>query len=277
MQKIYPKTCENLNGEENIRKYIKKYKGLEIQYFHKNEDKLVDFVMSPAVEKLMERNPEIEEITIHPPLEDYNIEEIIASDRNLFFKLLNDMINLSEKYNIKMNIVLHSDLTYRGHKYCTITTLKEAVEILKGTKVTMLLENLFMFYGNELCSALEVCKEIDSDNLKMCIDMCHLYCKANMLKMPIEEFLKFYLDKKLCEKYVYQIHFADTKNNDGYIEHSTHGRKYDSIEKLKYDLNLLKEYGMENKLIVTEVSEDDYSSRKDQIKEIEFLEKVYNQ
>ena len=31
MRKIYPKTCENLNGEINLREYIKKYKGIEIQ------------------------------------------------------------------------------------------------------------------------------------------------------------------------------------------------------------------------------------------------------
>lgn len=277
MQKIYPKTCENLNGEENIRKYIKKYKGVEIQYFHKNKDKLVDFEMTPAVEKIMKINPEIKEITIHPPLGEYNIEYIIAADEELLFKLLNNMVELSNKYNIEMNIVLHSDLTYIGHKYCTLNVLRKATDMLKGTRVRMLLENLFMFYGNELCSALEVCKEIDSDNLKICIDMCHLYCRAHMFKMSIEKFLVTYLDKELCNKYVHQIHFADTKNDDGYIEKDTHGRGYDSIEKLKYDLNLLKEYGMENKLIVTEVSEDDYSSRKDQIKEIELLEEVYNQ
>lgn len=278
MQKIYPKTCENLNGEENLREYIRKYKGVEIQYFHKDQNKLVDFEMTPAIEKMMSANPEIEEITIHPPLGvEYNIENILGAGNKLFFKLLDDMINLSEKYQIEINMVLHSDLSYEAHKYCTMSALKEAKEILKGKKVRLLLENLFMFYGMERFYGLDVCKDIDSENIKICIDMCHLYCRAHIVKMPIEEFLKTYLDKELCQKYVHQIHFADTKENDGYIKKETHGRAYDSIQKIKYDLDLLKEYGMENKRIVVEVSEDDYSSRKDQIKEIKLIEEIYNQ
>jgi len=277
MQKIYPKTCENLNGEVFLREYIKKYKGVEIQYFHKNKYKLEDFVMKPTIEKIMKITHEIEEITVHPPLDEYNIEQIILADKNLLFKLLNDMLELSEKYKIKINMILHSDLNYSGHVRFTLDVLKEAAKVLKGSNVKLLLENLFMFYDNAPCAVLDVCKEIDSENVKVCIDICHLYCRANMLKMPIEEFLKNFLNKELCEKYVHQIHFADTKNNDGYIEKSTHGRAYDSIEKIKYDLNLLKQYGMENKLIITEISEDDYSKRKEQIKNIKFLEEIYNQ
>lgn len=276
MRKIYPKTCENLNGEINLREYIKKYKGLEIQYFHKNKEKLEDFKMQPAIEKIMNINPEIEEITIHPPLDEYDIEQILLADKNLFFKLLNDMLELSKKYEIKMNMVLHSNLIYSGHVRFTLNVLKEAAEILKGSNVKLLLENLFMFYGNDPCAVLDVCKTIDSENIKVCMDICHLYCRANMLKKPIEEFLSEFLDKELCKKYVYQIHFADTKNNDGYIDKLTHGRGYDSIEKMKYDLDLIKQYGMEDKLIVTEISEEDYSARVDQIKTIKMLEEIYN-
>lgn len=274
MNKIYPKTCEKLQGEENLRKYIRKYKGVEIQYFHKNKEKLEDFVMEPAVRKILERNPEIQEITIHPPLSNYDIEQIIIANKPLLFKLLEDAVNLSKEYNIKINIIFHSNFSFTGHKYCTLNSIKEALKILEGSKVQILLENLFMFYENEICSVLQVCKAIDNEHLKVCIDMCHLYCRAHILKMSIEEFLPTYLDKESCEKYVYQIHFSDTKENDGYIKKETHGRGYDSIEKLKYDLNLLKEYGMEEKIIVTEVSEEDYKERKDQIETIKLLEEV---
>lgn len=277
MQKVYPKICERLSGEETLGKYITKYKGVEIQYFHKNKEKFEDFIMSPAIHKLIEIHPEVEEITIHPPLDNYDVEQIISINRDLLFKLINEMIELSKQYNIKINMVLHTNLNYEGHIYFTLAELRKVADLLKGTQVKILIENLFMNYGNELFAGLRVCRDLDSENIKVCIDMCHLYCRAHMFKMPIEEFLKIFLDKELCEKYVHQIHFADTKNNDGYIDQQTHGRTYDSIEQMKYDLNLLKQYGMENKILVTEVSEEDYISRVDQIKTIEMLEEVFNQ
>ncbi len=277
MRKIYPKISEGLNGEPVLRKYIDKYQGTEIQYFHKSKEKFVDFEMAPAIHKVMEKHPELKEITVHPPLSNYDIEQIILADKNLLFKLIKEMIELSNQYKIEINMVLHSNLNYEGCRFYTIPVLKEATKILKGTRVKLLLENLYMFYSNELFAGLQTCRDIDSENINVCIDMCHLYCRANMHKMPIEEFLKIFLDKELCKKYVHQIHFADTKNNDGYIEKSTHGRTYDTLEKMKHDLELLKEYGMENKIIVTEVSEDDYSTRVDQLKTIKLLEEYYNQ
>ena len=276
MQKIYPKVCENLVGEEKLCEYIKKYKGVEIQYFQKDKDKLVDFLMKPAIEKIMKIYPELEEITVHPPLNEYDIEQVLLSNENLLTELLKQTVELSKKYNIKINLLFHSHFTYIGHKYCTIDKIKEALKILENTDVKILLENLYMIEERELSSLLEVCKEIDNEHLKICIDMCHLYCRANILKMSIEDFLNVFLDKELCKKYVYQIHFADTKNNDGYIEKETHGRTYDSIDKIKYDLELLKKYGMEGKNIIAEVSEENYCERKDQIKTIKLLEEVYN-
>ena len=41
-----------------------------------------------------------------------------------------------------------------------------------------------------------------------------------------------------------------------------------------YDLNWMKEYNLLNKIIVTEISEDDYLRKPDQIKEIKMLENV---
>ena len=46
---------------------------------------------------------------------------------------------------------------------------------------------------------------------------------------------------------------------------------HDSWESFEEDFNILKRFGIENKIIVTEVSEDDYSTRKDQIEEIKML------
>ena len=48
---------------------------------------------------------------------------------------------------------------------------------------------------------------------------------------------------------------------------------HDSWESFEEDYNILKQFGIENKIIVTEVSEYDYSTRKDQIEEIKMLMK----
>ena len=87
--------------------------------------------------------------------------------------------------------------------------------------------------------------------------------------------LKQDLNKEDCQKYVYQIHFAATLNNDGYIDkENTHGRVHENIEETKKELEWLEEYGMKDKNYIIEVSEKDYYTRKDQIKEIEMIKKI---
>jgi hypothetical protein len=92
-----------------------------------------------------------------------------------------------------------------------------------------------------------------------------------MFKISLNEYLNTYLNKEDCKKYIQQIHFAGTLDNDGVIDKRTHGRMHDSWESFEEDFNILKRFGIENKIIVTEVSEDDYSTRKDQIEEIKML------
>ena len=57
-------------------------------------------------------------------------------------------------------------------------------------------------------------------------------------------------------------------------EKQTHGRKHESYESLKEELAWLEEYGMKDKIYVTEVSEEDYFTRVDQIEEIQMLQKA---
>jgi len=77
-----------------------------------------------------------------------------------------------------------------------------------------------------------------------------------------------------CMRFVKQLHFAACLNNDGYIEKCTHGRVHPNEDELRKELEWIKKYKMEDKIFVTEVSEEDYYSRKDQIKEIKMLEKM---
>ena len=82
------------------------------------------------------------------------------------------------------------------------------------------------------------------------------------------------LNKEDCEKYVKQIHFAGTLNNDGYIDKMTHGVKHESIESLKEEYDWLVKLGWKDKNYITEIRELDYYSREDQIQEIKWLEEI---
>lgn len=269
--KIYPKTNEYLEGIEEFEKTLKEYKGIEIQYFKKSDKELVDFKIEKPIEQILERYPYIEEITIHPPLCEYELEIVLLKDKNIFLNQIKTIVRLSKKYNIKINIVEHTRLLMSQAKLTILPVLEKAKKIMKNTNTKIVFENIYMMEEQENCSVIELCEYLNSENMKVCIDMCHLYCQSNIYKKKIEEFLEKYLNKEKCQRQVYQIHFAYTANEDGYIDRTTHAIMHPNEETLYYDAKLLCQYGMGDCNWITEVSEKDYSTRKDQVNEIKML------
>lgn len=269
--KIYPKTNEYLEGIEEFEKTLKEYKGIEIQYFKKSDKELVDFKIEKPIEQILERYPYIEEITIHPPLCEYELEIVLLKDKNIFLNQIKTIVRLSRKYNIKINIVEHTRLLMSQAKLTILPVLEKAKKIMKNTNTKIVFENIYMMEEQENCSVIELCEYLNSENMKVCIDMCHLYCQAHIYKKKIEEFLEKYLNKEKCQRQVYQIHFAYTANEDGYIDRTTHAIMHPNEETLYYDAKLLCQYGMGDCNWITEVSEKDYSTRKDQVNEIKML------
>ena len=156
-------------------------------------------------------------------------------------------------------------------KLTILPVLEKAKKIMKNTNTKIVFENIYMMEEQENCSVIELCEYLNSENMKVCIDMCHLYCQAHIYKKKIEEFLEKYLNKEKCQRQVYQIHFAYTANEDGYIDRTTHAIMHPNEETLYYDAKLLCQYGMGDCNWITEVSEKDYSTRKDQVNEIKML------
>lgn len=269
--KIYPKTNEYLEGIEEFEKTLKEYKGIEIQYFKKSDKELVDFKIEKPIEQILEKYPYIEEITIHPPLCEYELEIVLLKDKNIFLNQIKTIVRLSKKYNIKINIVEHTRLLMSQAKLTILPVLEKAKKIMKNTNTKIVFENIYMMEEQENCSVIELCEYLNSENMKVCIDMCHLYCQAHIYKKKIEEFLEKYLNKEKCQRQVYQIHFAYTANEDGYIDRTTHAIMHPNEETLYYDAKLLCQYGMGDCNWITEVSEKDYSTRKDQVNEIKML------
>ena len=271
--KIYPKTNEKLEGLEKFEETINKYRGIEIQYFQKSDDELVDFQIEEPIKRILKKFPNIEEITIHPPLCNYELEIVLLKDKNIFLKQIKEIVKLSKKYKVKINIVEHTRLLMSQARLSIIPVLEKSKKIMKNTNTKILFENIYMMQEQQKCSVIELSEYLNSENIKVCIDMCHLYCQAHIYKKNIEEFLERYLNKEKCERQVYQIHFAYTANDDGYIDRTTHAIMHPNVEALSYDKQLLYKYGMKDCNWVTEVSEKDYVSRKDQIEEIKMLEK----
>ena len=270
--KIYPKTNCKLQGVEYLKPYIQKYKGIEIQILT-NDDMNNLYTI---VKQIKEKIPEIKEITIHPPLKDeYNFEVLTYRNLEKEEKTLKLIVKMSEEFNIKINLLYHTRWNYLCWKSSgEIEVLKELLKITENTNVNILLENIYSIVDIKNCAVLQIAKEINNEHLRVCLDICHLHCEANMFKIDLNEFLKNYLNKEDCKNYIYQIHFSGTLNNDGYVDRKTHGKKHDTIENFKQDYDILVKYGIENKIIVTEVGEENYSTRSDQIEEIIMLENL---
>lgn len=271
MFKIYPKTNEYLEGLDVLKKAAEDYGGIEIQFFHR--DIIMDYIdFTIAAKKVKNEIPNLNEITIHPPLENYNIEHILLKDKNILYKELDDLINLSNELNVDINLVMHTNFNDVDLKEALTGELRIILDKLNNTRVTILLENLYFIEETKM-SVLEYVSYINHPNLKVCFDLCHAYCKVHMYKSDNISFLDNYIDKEKCLKYVKQVHFSFTRNNDGYIVHNTHGRKHDYYDALKYDLALLERYGMIDKNLVIEVDEDskDYNKRCDEVNDIKML------
>jgi sugar phosphate isomerase/epimerase len=267
---IYPKTSENLEGLEYLKRYAEEYRGIEIQLLSYEHTQKITY---NVIKQLKSQIPQLEEVTIHLPIrEDFNFEALAFSKIDFEKERLKMLCEASQEFNMKLNLLYHTRWNYISWSNSgAIDRMKELLEVIQNTNVNILIENIYAIVERKECSVLKVAKQIDDDHLKVCLDTCHLHCVANMFKISLNEYLNTYLNKEDCKKYIQQIHFAGTLDNDGVIDKRTHGRMHDSWESFEEDFNILKRFGIENKIIVTEVSEDDYSTRKDQIEEIKML------
>lgn len=275
MFKIYPKLSAQAFGNE-FEEIIKESDGIEIQFFDENGI-TSPFNFEDEIRNKKSLYSNLKEIVIHPPLSNYNIELIFFKDENIFRNQIIKMAELSKELCIDISMVYHTYWPVRQFVSTgLIDRIRNQVKLIEGTNVTILIENLFMMLDEkDECSALEVCKLLDHPNIRCCIDTTHLHCKANIYKSDFLEMVNKELNPIDCERYVKQVHFAAALDNDGYIDKKrTHGRKHNDFESLKEEFEWLKRMGMKEKHYITEVSEEDYYARADQIEEINMLKIV---
>ena len=272
---IYPKTNEYLGGLDALKPYINE--GIEIQFlkFDNWEDSIEE-----TLKRAKEEIPTLQEIIIHPPIRsDFNFEALAFSNLEREKKIVNNLVELSEELHIKIQLLYHTFWTCLCWKNSgVVEKMEELLSCIENTKVSLLIENMYPMVEHqetEKCSVLDIAKTINNEHLKVCLDICHMHCLANIFKLNFDDFIENYLDKEEAQKYIFQIHFAGTLKNDGFIDHKTHGRVHDSVESFEKDYEVLRRCGIENKVIVPEVSEENYDTRVDQIEEIKMLLKIH--
>lgn len=156
---IYPKLDKNFNGLKELEKYIKKDKGVELQFFH--EDGVWgNYDFNTAINTLMKKIPSIKEITIHPPLDDYDIELVVLKDRKLLETKIEEAIKISKQYNIKINLLYHVSWNMKMMEQGAIERIEKSLNLLKETNVNIVLENIFgMNEYEQKCTVIEICKK----------------------------------------------------------------------------------------------------------------------
>lgn len=75
---IMPKISEKFEQLGGVEEFIKKYGKTEIQYFPR-ENNIHEINFEPAIKEVCSMC-KIKEITIHPPLNNYDIEAVILYD-----------------------------------------------------------------------------------------------------------------------------------------------------------------------------------------------------
>lgn len=273
MKSIYPKIDVDLKGIHTLKKYIDKYKGLELQCLH-FEKETGYFYFADEIRAICNLFPNLEELTIHPPVDFCDLEMFCCNRENTLLDAIEEMKLLSEECHIHLNLILHTHWNLKRHQMLTIPFLKQFLNAIKGYDIYILLENM-CFIEEKKCTVLDLCKFIGDSQLKVCLDVCHMKNNAKLWKMDMQKYAKQYLNSKECTRYVHQIHFSSLPPYHGLGTHESGGVVHNSQKELVEDVELLYEYGMYSCPFVTSIYEEKEAERKAQLKEIDGLEDIY--
>ncbi len=273
MKSIYPKIDSLFTGIHKLKKYIDKYQGVEIQIMEIDED--ASFLSEDILHTLYSVCSTIKEVTLRAPLHYYNLEMVLCKDKNIILNQLAEIRKLSKDLNIHINLLYRTDWSVEAHKECTLLLLREFLSFIKGYDICILLENSYKGLEKE-CSVLKLCKLMGDPQLKVCLDLSHIYCLANIYQKNMQEFMPIYLNREDCMKYVHQVHFSYTPVCNGHEFDKRHSVVHPTLKEMISDMELLYAYGMYDSIFVPSIREYNYIERKDQITEIENMESIYD-
>lgn len=272
MRSIYPKIDSKFRGVHVLKKYIDKYKGLELQILCLEEGL---FTFEEEVRTLLNLFPNIKEITIHPPTDFCELEKFLYQGDSIILQILEKACTLSSELSIHINILFHVGWSLETYKKLCTLSIRKMLNQIRGYHVYVLLENIPSVNGYDMCNShfcipLELCKFFGEKQLKVCLNISHMKIDAKRLDQTVEDYIQMYIKKEDTSKYVYQIHFSALSNHE-----KMHGIMHQTRNELMKDIELLYQYGMYNCNFITGIRENNYDKRAEQVKEIELLEDIY--
>lgn len=265
--KIYPKLDSMFKGEKEIIPFIKE--GMEIEMLDEDFEK--------AIKHYCNLLSNLKEITIHIKNSETYIDNCIYISEGIA-KIVNYITligSLQNMYNVQLNILMHLNQSYKEiENRGGLKAFDIFEEYLNKYNVLLLLENVVSLSTaiDRRDHATEFVYMLNKTNIKCCLDICHVYCYINMMNLRPNNIYSF-LDYDNLDKVVYQIHFSDTLDNDGYINDNTHSRAHTSLS-INKDLVLIESLGIISKPIVTEIVENNYEDRLGQLKELKLLDMI---
>lgn len=147
-----------------------------------------------------------------------NIEEIVLST-SLYDATLNYLLRqkqYAEELGITVCVLFHVSYTLESIINLRVADGINALMACVGesSSLLLLLENtvasLDMGPAGGYKEPLSyILKETDAAQVRMCFDLCHYQASKNVL---LEEYT---FPANWCDR-IYQVHFSDTKNNEGY-------------------------------------------------------------
>lgn len=224
----------------------------------------------------------LKHVTLHAPFGAHNIEEIVLST-SLYDATLNYLLRqkqYAEELGITVCVLFHVSYTLESIiNLCVADGINALMaSVGESSSLLLLLENtvasLDMGPAGGYKEPLSyILKETDAAQVRMCFDLCHYRASKNVL---LEEYT---FPVNWCDR-IYQVHFSDTKNNEGYRHiAATHGKAHDSMWDVARDLCTLRSLGIDvgDTIIIPEMSEDDYSARNLEARELGWLHQIGEQ
>ena len=270
--RIYPKTDEDLCGLDKLEPFINE--GLEIQLLRDD-----DRVIRTIPQTLKNKFPNLKEITFHLPMYCCDIDKILVNvDLYRYMsKVIERATAVSNILGIKINILAHCGIHLQTLEDMNIKNkFLYLLRKLEFSDVLILLENTWSVLEVPIKreQAYSVVKGINHDNLKMCLDICHVHTVINMLQRDMS-YIEVLFENDNLKDIVHQIHFSATLNNDGFKDlNNTHSKPYPDKQSMLDDIRVLEVLGCGEAAYVTEVVEPDYNSRELELKLLNMLTEI---
>lgn len=224
----------------------------------------------------------LKHVTLHAPFGTHNIEEVVLSTP-LYDAALNYLLRqkqYAEELDITLCVLFHVSYALESIINLRVVEGINALMTSVGTSssLLLLLENTVASLDRGPVGGYKeplsyILRETNAAQVRMCFDLCHYQASKNVL-------LDEYTFPTNWRDRVYQVHFSDTLNNEGYRHiATTHGKAHESVWDVARDLCTLKSLGIDaaNTILVTEMSEEDYSTRSLEARELGWLHQIDKQ